>query len=91
MDNRYYKYGCPALMQDKRFITNYLQRRTYDQIIKNINNIDSAQNYRLFLQQNGDKILNNERALMQKIYTCNISGKCVSLDGTAKCDNSCGC
>ena len=77
MDNRYYKYGCPALMHDGRFLTNYVRSRVVDQYIRNIYDIDSIQNFKLFLQNNGDELLNNERAEQAKIYTCNVSGKCV--------------
>lgn len=81
MDNRYYKYGCPALMQDARFITNYIHHRQVDQIIRNVNKIDSAQEYRQFLQANGDTILNKERAIIQDVYTCKVNGLCVPLSG----------
>lgn len=81
MDNRYFKYGCPALMQDARFITNYIQSRQLDQIVRNVNKIDSAQEYRQFLQTNGDTILNRERAIIQDIYTCKVAGFCVPLNG----------
>ena len=37
MDNRYYNYGCPAIMHDGRFITNYVRGRVVDQIIKHLN------------------------------------------------------
>ena len=82
MDNRYVKYGCPALMQDGRFITNYLPNRTIEQYIRAINNVDSAQDYRLFLQQNGDVIMNREREYMLKQNTCQVNGICSGLDGT---------
>ena len=80
MDNRYYHYGCPPLMQDARFITNYLPSRTIEQYIRNINEIDSAQNYRLFLQTNGDTIINREREVMTQQNTCSVHGLCASLN-----------
>ena len=61
MDNRYWSNGCPALMQDGRFITNHVRSAVYDQFVKNVNNIQSAHDYRLYLQQHGDEILNKER------------------------------
>ena len=91
LDNRYWPYGCPALMQDGRFITSYVPQRLINLSIKEMNNIGSAQDYRHFLQKNGDSILNKQRAILQKVYTCGVSGKCVSLDGNANCTNMCGC
>ena len=93
MDNRYFNYGCPALMQDGRFLTNYVRSRVFDNAIRNINSIDSAQNYKLFLQKNGDTILNNERVILQELNTCDVSGRCVPLDNTPikYTDFNCGC
>ena len=79
MDNRYFQYNCPALMQDARFVTNYLPKRDIEQYIRNINKIVSAQDYKLFLQKNGDVIQNRERAYLQKVNTCSINGACAPL------------
>lgn len=93
MDNRYFSYGCPALMQDARFITNYYPKRTFEQHIRHVNNIDSAQDYKLFLQQNGDTIMNKERAFISKINTCEIHGKCIPMSQNVEnaIAQSCGC
>ncbi len=93
MDNRYQNYNCPALMSDARFITNYMESRVFEQYIRNINNIESAQEYRLFLQQNGDRILNKERAYFDSINTCSVQGKCVPLNGSPEKEGNaaCGC
>lgn len=79
MDNRYHNYKCPPLMQDGRFITSYLKNSTFEQFIRNVNQINSAQEYRQFLQQNGDTIINKERAYLESINTCPVYGKCVPL------------
>ena len=93
MDNRYFNYGCPALMQDGRFLTNYVRSRVFDQNIRNLNGIDSVQDYKLFLQKNGDNILNRERAQLNKLYTCDVSGNCVVLGNKPikYVEYSCGC
>ena len=78
-DNRYFSYDCPALMQDGRFITNYTRQRVFDQYIRGINNINSAQDYKDFLQNNGDTIINRERAYNDEQNICKIDGKCVSV------------
>ena len=79
MDNRYWSNECPALMQDGRFITNYIRSNVFEQLIKNTNGIESVHDYRLFLQKNGDSILNREREILVKINTCDVNGKCVNL------------
>ena len=84
MDNRYFNHGCPALMQDGRFITNYIRGNVFDQFIRNVNDVKTAAEYRQFLQTDGNKILNRERAYLFKNNTCNINGKCLPLSGTGK-------
>lgn len=83
MDNRYFKYGCPALMQDARFITNYMDKRVFDQYIRNVNNINSAQDYKNFLQANTNTIINREQEYLLKTNTCAVHGLCVPLSNSA--------
>lgn len=95
MDNRYFKNGCPPLMQDGRFITNYMESRVFEQFIRNVNNIGSAQEYKRFLQVHGDNIMNRERAYQESINNCAVHGKCVPLSGlsgtSGSNSSSCGC
>ena len=79
MDNRYWSNGCPALMQDGRFITNYVRTNIIDQVLREMNSIKSSSDYRLFLQKNGDTIINNERNNLIKNNSCDVNGKCVKL------------
>lgn len=81
MDNRYWANGCPALMQDGRFLTNHVRFNVFDQFIKNINEIQSVHDYRAFLQKSGDDILNKERAALVQNNTCNVNGKCLPISG----------
>jgi hypothetical protein len=81
MDNRYWSYGCPPLMQDGRFLTNYVRYKVFDQFIRNMNEIGSNHDYRHFLQNNGDKILNKERQALVENNTCQVNGKCAPLSG----------
>jgi hypothetical protein len=90
MDNRYYCYSCPPLMQDARFLTSYTPNRAFEQYIRNINNLNSSQNYKLFLQQNATQIMNNERKYAQINNTCNVNGKCASVCVEKKSCSSCG-
>ena len=79
MDNRYYKYNCPPIMNDGRFISSYVRSRVFDQYIRSSNNVDSAQNYRHFLQNNADQIINNTKAYLRENNICKIEGKCLPV------------
>lgn len=79
MDNRYFKNGCPPLMQDGRFITNYVENRVFEQYIRNINNLESAQDYKHFLQNNATTIMDRERAHQEQTNTCSLNGACVPI------------
>ena len=83
MDNRYFNHGCPALMQDGRFITNYIRGNVFDQFIRNVNEIKTGAEYRAYLQTQGDNIMNKERAYLMKNNSCSINGKCVKISGKA--------
>jgi hypothetical protein len=76
MDNRYHKCNCPPLMEDGRFLTSYVRGRVVDQYIRNINNIDSAHNYKLFLQDNTIQILNNLSKSLANNNTCVVNDNC---------------
>jgi hypothetical protein len=83
MDNRYWSNGCPALMQDGRFITNYVRTSIIDQVVREVNGIKSSNEYRLFLQNNTENIINKERDNLLKNNTCNVDGKCVKLSNNS--------
>ena len=92
MDNRYYKYGCPPLMSDGRFITSYVDSDVMNQYIRHVNKIKTSNDFRMFLQKNGDKIINKERAFLVKKNTCKVDGKCVKLgDDKNNCRGMCKC
>jgi hypothetical protein len=81
MDNRYHKYNCPPLMNDGRFLTSYVRGRVFDQYIRSANNINSGDDYKNFLQSNGDTILNNLKAHHRQSNTCKIEGRCLPMSG----------
>jgi hypothetical protein len=88
MDNRYYKYNCPPLMNDGRFLTSHVRSRVFDQYVRNVNNINSAQDYKNFLQLNGDSILNNLKAYHRESNTCKVEGRCLPMSGSSSDDMS---
>lgn len=79
MDNRYFNSECPALMQDGRFITNFIPKRSFEQFIRNVNNINTSSEYRKFLQNNGELIMNREKEFIEKNNTCGVNGMCVNF------------
>lgn len=81
MDNRYYNYNCPPLMNDGRFLNNYVRPSTFDQYVRNINNINNGIEYRHYLQNNGYEIMNNIKAYLHQNNTCTIEGKCLPMSG----------
>jgi hypothetical protein len=78
-NNRYFSYNCPEIMHDGRFIVNYTRQRVVDQYIRGVNNINSAQEYKDFLQNNGDTIINRERAYNDDNNMCKLDGKCMPI------------
>ena len=80
MDNRYYNYNCPPLMNDGRFISNYIRSSTYDQYIKNINKIQSAHDYRHYLQNNGEQIIDKIKTELRENNSCGVDGRCLPMN-----------
>ena len=80
MDNRYYNCNCPALMSDGRHISSYVRGRVVDQYIRNINNINSAHDYKLFLQDNTLVILDNLNNSLKNNNTCILNNYCNKLN-----------
>lgn len=92
MDNRFYKYGCPPLMSDGRFLTSYVDSDVLNQYIRHVNKLKSANDFRIFLQKNGDAIINRERAFLIKKNTCSVHGMCTRTGcNTNECRGSCEC
>lgn len=80
MDNRYHTCNCPPLMSDGRFITSHIRGRIVDQYIREINNIHSAHEYKIFLQDNTNQILDNLNKTLKNNYVCNIKPSCNTID-----------
>jgi hypothetical protein len=68
MDN-YYK-NCPPKMDDGRFTTNYKTASCYNEYIKYENGITRDDDYRLFLQLNADKMMDNDWLKLRKNDSC---------------------
>lgn len=75
-NNMYYKDNCPALMSDGRFITYHNSTNDLTDAIRRLNNIDSSNKLREFLQNNAEKIMNSERNFINGQNRCNTNRAC---------------
>ena len=82
MDNRYFKYECPPLMNDGRFISNYVRSSTFDQYVRTTNNIKSSNDFRHYIQNNGSELINNIKGFYRENNTCSVEGKCLPMSGS---------
>ena len=73
-DNQFYSEGCPAMMNDGRFLTSYASSQVVTDSLRLANGLDPCRydnnDFRLFLQRNANKILNKERQYLFKNYFC---------------------
>ena len=75
-NNVYYKEGCPALMEDGRFITYYNSTNELTNAMQKLNNFRSANQFRTFMQNNGDLFMNIERRYQIAKNTCSPDTAC---------------
>ena len=75
MDNRFWPLSCPAKMADGRHSTNYMNPRVFNQKIRSINELGSSHEYRHFLQNNANKIMENERKYIDENFKCEVRCK----------------
>ena len=75
-NNVYYKDGCPAIMSDGRFITNYNSSNELTEAMRRLNGIRSPNQFRTFMQNNGKLFMDAERAYMLKQNTCKPTTAC---------------
>jgi hypothetical protein len=65
------KYNqCPPRMEDGRFFTDYRPRCVVDSTIRSQNNIQNNFDYRMFLINNGEKMIENFRIEAVKKNKC---------------------
>lgn len=63
---------CPAFMDDSRLFTNYLPNSKLNTYITKINNITNNDEYRIFLQKNASKIMENEKKFIEDNKKCSF-------------------
>lgn len=76
LNNIYFKDGCPALMSDGRFLTNYTSANELTEIIKRSNGFTNMNQFRNFMQNSADSIIDVERQLKLKENTCSTNIAC---------------
>ena len=74
MDNFY--QNCPPVMSDGRLFMDYRSNMRANEYIKKLNNIVRDDDYRLFLQNNAEKIL-DENWKQTKLMLSSCRGECV--------------
>lgn len=75
-NNVYYKDGCPALMSDGRFLTYYNSSNELTEDMRKINGFRSANQFRTFMQANGDLFRSTERNYLIQNNTCEPETAC---------------
>lgn len=68
MDN-FFKQ-CPPKLDDGRFIGEFRNDTRINEYIKSINGLNRDDDYRMFLQENASKILNNEWKYLKDNNSC---------------------
>lgn len=83
-DNKFGKCcGCPALMEDGRIYTSFVNNARLNGHVRKINKNSSHHKNRLFLQKNAEKIMANERVYLHTNYMCNKE----KLDAHSSCND----
>lgn len=75
-NNIYYKDGCPALMSDGRFLTYYNSSNELTETMRKMNGFRSANQFRTFMQNNGDLFMATEQDYLVKNNTCEPTTAC---------------
>jgi hypothetical protein len=68
MDN-FFK-NCPPKMEDSRQLTDYRTATRREEYIKYVNNVIRNDDYRLFLQQNGNRFMDDEWNYYKNTGSC---------------------
>lgn len=76
MDNVY--DGCPAVMSDGRFLTDWNGATRRNEYVKHINSLVRDDDYREFLQHNAEDIMNREWSYLKNENQCKENG-CVHV------------
>ena len=72
-DNKFGKCcKCPGI-GDNRLFTSWVPNITMNEYIKSINKISDSNEYRMFLQQNAEKIMQKEQSYLEANKKCDFT------------------
>lgn len=71
MNNSYANRDCPPIMQDGRHVTDYRPSCEVHSSIRYHNNLTDSNQYRQFMMNNAEKIMDMERSHWSKVRSCN--------------------
>lgn len=75
-NNVYYKDGCPAIMSDSRFLTNYQSTNDLTDKMMKANGYHNANQFRRFLQNNAEILMDAERDYIETENKCKPKNEC---------------
>jgi ribosomal protein L37AE/L43A len=75
-NNVYHQDGCPAIMSDGRFITYYNSTNELTEAMRKLNGIKSSNEFRTFMQKNGNLFREADRNNAIREYTCSPTTAC---------------
>lgn len=69
-DNLFGEQGCPAKMEDGRHVSNFERSRRVDTNLRRKLGFKDSYDYRLYLQSNGEKMIDEEYKYLRKNFSC---------------------
>ncbi|AYV85305.1 MAG: hypothetical protein Satyrvirus10_6 [Satyrvirus sp.] len=75
-NNVYYSDGCPALMSDGRFMTYHNSSNELTDAMRKLNGFKNSNEFRKFMQNNGNLFMNSEINHIKKQNTCSPNMAC---------------
>ena len=75
-NNVYFNDGCPALMEDGRFLTNWRSSSEVTNEMGIFNNLQNSNEVRAFLQNNGLNLMREQRAYLAQTNSCTPGTAC---------------
>jgi hypothetical protein len=84
------RFDCPQLMSDGNFITDYRPNGDLNSELMNHNSVCDSYQYRLFLQHNGLRIINDtkEKFLKENVCKSENFGNCFTNASKPACCNT---
>lgn len=75
MDNIYFKYNCPARVNNERNLSDYHTRFVLDEYYMSVLQSKNEHDYRKKLQESGTKIIQGSMSYLMNTAQCKCNGK----------------